>query len=158
MKIIPRAYPEKSFSKISTKGKKFLPILVLILVLNLIWEFSHTRLYNDLTGIPGTLHLVLASFVDVFLVSFIFLLISLKNKNNELLNKPKEKDFFFVVVIGLTLAFIWELINLQLGRWEYKSIMPLFFGVGLSPLLQLPVIGSLSLGINYCLRKFRILE
>ncbi len=139
--------------KIFTKGRKFLPLMIIILILNLIWEFSHYRLYYDLTGIPGTLHLVLASFVDVFLVFFIFLFISLRKKNNKWLNDTKEKDYFFVIIFGLILAFIWELINLQLGRWEYKSMMPLFFDVGLSPLLQLSLTGSFGLWFNYLLRK-----
>ena len=136
------------------KLKRFIPLILIVLVLNLIWEFSHYRLYNDLTGIPATPHLILASFVDVFLVFFIFLIISLRNKNNKWLNNTKEKDYFYVIIFGLILAFFWELINLSLGRWEYKSTMPLcFFDVGLSPLLQLAITGSLSLWFNDLLKK-----
>ncbi len=134
-------------------AKKLFPLALIILILNLIWEFSHYRLYNNLTGISATPHLILASFVDVFLVFFIFLIISLRKKNNKWLNNPKEKDYFFVIIFGLILAFVWELINLQFGRWEYKFIMPLFFQVGLSPLLQLAITGSFGLCINDLLKK-----
>ena len=135
------------------KFKPFLPLIFIVLILNLIWEFSHYRLYNDLTGILATPHLILASFVDVFLVFFIFLIISLRKKSNKWLNNTKEKDYFFVIIFGLILAFFWELINLQLGRWEYKEIMPLFFSVGLSPLLQLAITGSLGLWFNDLFRN-----
>ena len=33
-----------------------------ILFLNVVWEFSHFRLYVDLTGIPKIQHLLIASF------------------------------------------------------------------------------------------------
>jgi hypothetical protein len=128
--------------------------MIIILILNLIWEFSHYRLYFDLTGIPATPHLILASFVDVFLIFFIFLIISLRKKSNKWINNPKKRDYLFVILFSLILAFFWELINLQLGRWEYKEVMPLFFSVGLSPLLQLPIIGSLSLWFNDLLKKY----
>lgn len=135
--------------------KRFLPLMIIILALNLIWEFSHYRLYNDLTGIPATPHLILASFVDVLLVFFIFLIITAKKKSSKWVNKPKEKDYFFVIIFGLVLAFFWELVNLQLGRWEYKEIMPLFFKVGLSPLLQLAITGSLGLWFNDLFKKLK---
>ena len=47
-------------------------ILKIVLVLNLIWEFSHYQLYNDLSGIPSTLHLLIASVTDVFWVFLIY--------------------------------------------------------------------------------------
>ena len=137
------------------KIKKVFPLAIIVLVLNLIWEFSHYRLYTDLTGIPAIPHLILASFVDVFLVFFIFLIISKIKKNIKWLSNPKEKDYFFVIVFSLILAFIWESINLSLGRWAYKFTMPLFFGIGLSPLLQLAIIGSLGLFINHLFKKIK---
>lgn len=140
------------------KLMKFFPLMIIILILNLIWEFSHYRLYIDLTGIPGTLHLILASFVDVFLVMSLILFVSLKSKSLKWINKCGEKDYFFVIIFGLMLAFFWELINLSLGRWQYTYYMPLFFGVGLSPLLQLAITGSLSLCIYSLLRKFKFLK
>jgi hypothetical protein len=135
------------------KLKKFFPLIIIILVLNLIWEFSHYGLYLDLTRIPSTIHSILASFVDVFLIMFIVFLVSIKNKNIKWINKCGEKNYFFVIIFGLILAFVWEKINLSLNRWIYSVEMPLFFGVGLSPLLQLAITGSLGLWFNELLRK-----
>ena len=65
-------------------------ILFFVLILNLIWEFSHYRLYNDLSAITGAPHLILASIVDVFLVLLIYFLVSLKNRNFDWITLNKE--------------------------------------------------------------------
>ncbi|MEN7982461.1 MAG: hypothetical protein ABFQ65_03355 [Nanoarchaeota archaeon] len=136
------------------KLNRLIPLALVVLILNLFWEFCHYKLYFDLTGIPSTLHLILASFVDVGLVFIIFLLVSLKNKKSDWIEHAKEKDYFFVILFGLILAFIWEFINLQLGRWTYRFAMPLFFNIGLSPLLQLAITGTFSLCIySYLIKK-----
>jgi hypothetical protein len=131
--------------------KRLFPVILIAFILNLIWEFCHYRLYFDMTGIPQVPHIILASFVDVILISLIFIVVSFKNKKPNWIICPKEKDYFFVILSGLVIAFFWELINLQLGRWTYKFTMPLFFGVGLSPLLQLAITSVLSLCVYNCL-------
>jgi hypothetical protein len=134
--------------------KKIFLVLLPVLILNLIWEFCHYNLYLDLTGIPSTIHLILASFVDVFLVALIFLIISLRHKDCSWTDNPQEKDYSLIIISGLILAFVWELFNLKIGRWEYTSMMPLFFNVGLSPLLQLAITGTIGLIIyNSVIKK-----
>ena len=111
---------------------------VFVLILNLIWEFSHYGLYNDYSSVTGIPHLIIASFGDLFFVGLIFLFVSLKNKKMGWIKKPKRADYFFIVFLGLAISVVIEIINVNLlGRWEYKPEMPLVFGIGLSPLLQL---------------------
>ncbi|MFW6282647.1 MAG: hypothetical protein ACOC1P_01150 [Minisyncoccales bacterium] len=131
--------------------KRIIFVSLVILFLNLIWEFSHHNLYIDLTAIPSNIHLVLASFMDVFLILFFLSVITLKNKNINWLKKPSGKDYLIFVIIAMSFAFIWEIINLYLGRWQYTSSMPKVLGVGLSPLLQLAVTGSIALYINFAI-------
>lgn len=127
------------------KKKKIIFFALIVLVLNLIWEFSHYNLYNDLSGIPPTLHLITASFSDVFWVFIIFFFIFLINKGVEWMENPTKKDYFLIVLFGLVTAILIETINLNLGRWAYKEIMPTILGIGLSPLVQLAITGGLSL-------------
>ena len=128
------------------KHIKTISILASIfLVLNLIWEFSHSVLYNDTSGIPKTLHLITASFTDVLWIFLIFIIISLIYKNINWINNPKSKHYFIIAVFGIFLAIIIELINLNLGRWSYLEAMPTILGIGLSPLLQLATTGIISL-------------
>ena len=137
--------------------KKIIKILFFVLILNLIWEFSHHYLYIDLTGIPTTLHLILASFMDVILIFFLFSIISFKIKNKSFdfkwLENPSKKDYILFIIIAILFAFIWEAINIYLGRWSYKLAMPTILGVGLSPLLQLAFTGILSILLSKCLVK-----
>ena len=126
-------------------------LVLIILILNLVWEFSHSKLYTDLTGIPRTLHLITASFSDVFWIFLIFIPISLINKSLEWIINPGGKEYILIIFFGLIIAILIEIINLNLGRWAYKDLMPTLFGIGISPLLQLATTGVLSLLI---LKKF----
>ncbi len=115
------------------------------LVLNLVWEFSHFVLYNDTSGIPKTLHLIMASFTDVLWIFLIFAIISLIYKNMNWINKPQLKHYALIILLGFILSTLIELINLNLGRWSYLETMPTIFGIGLTPLIQLVTTGILSL-------------
>lgn len=127
------------------KKKKLFFLVLIILALNLIWEFSHYRLYNDLTQIPLTAHLILASFTDIFWIFLVFLFVSLMNKSAKWMEKPKAEDYFLIIFFGTVVSFLVEKINLNFGRWTYKEIMPIIAGIGVSPLLQLFVTGIISL-------------
>ena len=126
---------------------KFLILILIALIINIIWEFSHYQLYIDLSGIPSTRHLIQASFFDMLLLIGIFLFISLKNKTISWINKPKKSDYIIIIITGFIIAIFIETINLNFGRWAYKEIMPTIFGIGLSPFLQLALTGILSLFI-----------
>ena len=80
-------------------------------------------------------------------------IVSFKNKNLSWINNPSKKDYFLTILFNLSLAFVWELMNVGLGRWAYKEIMPTIFGVGLSPMLQLPVIAGVSLFLYKLINK-----
>ncbi len=125
--------------------KTFLIVGLFAFTLNLLWEFSHYFLYVDLSGIQKYPHLVLASFVDMLLILSIFALISFKNKNIEWMRNPRRRDFVWVILSGIFIAAIIEIINLKLERLEYTSAMPTFFGIGMSPLIQLALTGVISL-------------
>ncbi|MEK6893390.1 MAG: hypothetical protein AABX07_04255 [Nanoarchaeota archaeon] len=127
--------------------KKIILFLFIALILNGIWEFLHYKLYNDLSSITGTPHLLIASLTDALWLFLIYLSISFINRNLNWINKPVKKDYFLFILEALILAILIEIINLELGRWSYKETMPAIFGIGLSPMLQLAVTGTLALWI-----------
>jgi len=123
--------------------------LFFALILNLIWEFSHYSLYYDYSPIRGAPHLFLAGFGDLFLIGFIFLIISSKKKSIKWIKNPVIGDYVFLIAIGFLISILIEIINVKfLGRWAYKPQMPVIFGIGLSPLLQLAVTSIVSLEIS----------
>ena len=156
---------------------------VLVLLLNVVWEFSHFRLYVDLTGIPKTQHLLIASFTDLILISLIFAINSLNqkvfmlrfktfgcskcsthlecvvcqtlrhHKSMRWIEKPKFADYFFIVILGALISSVIEIYSVGIGRWAYTELMPTIFGIGVSPLIQLFVTGILGLLIFNYLNK-----
>ena len=136
---------DRSIIKLSTIKKRFFIAGLIALILNIIWEFSHHFLYVDLSGIPKYSHLIIASFADMVIILGIFAIVSLKNKNLNWIKNPSKFDYFMVVFLGLIIAIFIEMINLNLGRWEYTLAMPTLFGIGISPLIQLALTGIISL-------------
>lgn len=132
---------------------KFVLIFLISFAFNAIWEFLHYRLYFDLSGIPKYPHLLLATFTDAVIITVIFLMISLKNKNIKWMNKPNKLDYLLVIFFGLVVAIFIEMRALAIGRWAYKEIMPTIFGIGISPLVQLAITGILSLFLIKYLSK-----
>jgi len=113
------------------------------LVFNLMWEFSHYKLYVDFSGISLYPHLILASCADAILILFMFAGVFARHKNWPV--HPKQQEYLLIFAMGILIAAINEIINLKLGRWEYTSNMPLLFGIGVSPLFQLGLTGMITL-------------
>ena len=124
---------------------KLVLLAFIVFILNLVWEFSHYRLYIDLTGISSILHLILASFIDLFLVLIIFSIISISRGRVDWIERPKKLDYWIIVIFGILIASAIEIYSLSKGRWSYTELMPTILGIGLSPLIQLLATAILGL-------------
>jgi len=109
---------------------------VVAFVISLVWEFAHVPLYSSYKGgIITSWVLVRASFWDAVILIAISFLSGMMRPTTQWCH----------VLAGVTLAFMvafnLELYALSTARWVYATTMPTlpFFGIGLSPLLQLPV-------------------
>ena len=127
------------------RKSKLIILAIFILGFNIIWEFSHYRLYIDLTGIPPTTHLIMASFADLILLSFIFSINSILRKGVNWIENPKKFDYFVIIILGILIAASIEIYSVSNGRWAYTESMPTVFGIGISPLIQLFTTGIISL-------------
>lgn len=97
--------------------------------LNVAWEFVHVRLYT--TAVTRA-YLLWQSVKDALWISLAYLL------------APNV----YVFALGLLVfAYVVELHATRTGRWAYGPHMPRVFGVGLSPLFELPVTGLLTLSL-----------
>ena len=128
--------------------KQIIIFLIIVLILNLIWEFSHYRLYNDLSSFIGAPHLIIAAITDVLWIFLIYIIISMINRNFNWINKPHKKDYILFILFALIVATLIEIINIKLGRWSYKESMPTILRIGISPLIQLAITGLISLKIS----------
>ena len=127
-------------------------LIALAFLLNLLWELLHYQLYIDLSGISRYLHILLASFTDAIIILAIFIIVSLKNKNLNWLNKPSRLDYALIIILSLLIAIAIETWALNIGRWAYNNFMPTIFGIGLTPLIQLAVTSLVAL---WMVRKFK---
>jgi len=128
---------------------------IFVLCLNLIWEFLHYRLYIDLTGIPSTTHLIIASFTDLILVFLIFAIISALRRSIDWIEKPGKFDYFIIIFLGILIAAPIEIYSLAHGRWAYTDSMPNILGIGLSPLIQLFTTGIVSIILTQIIKEKR---
>ncbi|MEK6936571.1 MAG: hypothetical protein AABW58_00705 [Nanoarchaeota archaeon] len=94
-----------------------------------------------------------ASVIDAFLIVFIFLLNSLYRKNFNWVKEVKRGDYLLFLFLGLIFAVIIEIKAKILNLWSYSESMPLVFGIGLTPLIQLAVTGAITLKIVNALKN-----
>ena len=120
-------------------------ILILSFILNLLWEIPHSYLYKTTLKMPWKSKLPLLtkmSFRDSIEITAFYLLTFLIFKNVDITqNTPQLATF---VIFALLFSFFDEKISLKMKRWTYDSKMPLLFGVGLAPLLELAITGLLT--------------
>ena len=136
------------------KKRKIVFLVFLVFILNTLWEFLHSNLYINLSGIfitnilniklPYSFILILASITDTFLILSIFGIISLINFNLKWILSPKIKDYSLIAILGISIAIIIEKINLG-KNWIYTESMPTLLGIGISPLVQLSLTSIISI-------------
>ena len=131
--------------------KKIFFIFLLSFSFNLIWENLHFYLYAGYMG--GTITeaiLLRASVVDAIIITFLsfpFVFIAkLRNKN------------WIIIFIGIAVAILIEWHALRTERWVYNEYMPIIpiLSVGLTPTIQLGLLGYLSYWLVVGIKKARI--
>lgn len=130
------------------KIKILILLFVLAFVLNFAWETLQAPLYSGNTiGIRSFWLLMLyASFIDAAWILAVYGLISIIDKTVEWKLNVVNVVLFSILLFAI--AFFVEKYALSVGRWSYSSLMPVIFGIGLSPLVQLAVTGITSLFLS----------
>ncbi|MGV9198415.1 MAG: hypothetical protein ACOC44_05360 [Promethearchaeia archaeon] len=64
------------------------------------------------------------------------------------LYSPGKKEYALFFVIGLVIAIFIELQATLFNQWSYNAYMPVFFGIGLTPFLQLATTSCISLFLS----------
>lgn len=128
-------------------------VLVISFFLNLLWEVAQSPLY-DWNALPLQNNvrfiipkILLCTLGDVMYIFIMLLLISLFRKGFLWVMKPGKVDYIALVTLGIVFAVFIEIKAKVLRLWSYNSYMPLVFGIGLTPLIQLAITSMLSLFI-----------
>ncbi|TSC69244.1 MAG: hypothetical protein G01um101470_1067 [Parcubacteria group bacterium Gr01-1014_70] len=128
--------------------------------LNFIWEYCHAvSLYVGHRGVAfsdftDTEYLRLISYVslvDMLMLAAIFLLGAILWRDFYWFKKMDSRKYSYFLGAALLLAVWVEIKGIYLyHEWAYTQAMPVIFGLGLSPLLQLPVTGLITI---FCIKK-----
>lgn len=118
-------------------------------LLNFAWESIHAVLFYAghaaYTAIFFTRMVLYASFVDALLIFGIFCAGCLLFRSDCWLESYGGKEVSYTIVLGVIIAMVIEIKALLFDQWSYTELMPTIFGIGLSPLVQLALTGSLSM-------------
>lgn len=110
------------------------------LALNLIWEVAHLPLYAFADGMGWLLivyDVVHCTVGDVMIAFCIFLLTSLLLRDMGWIHRRPWTGAVLVAVLGVSYTAYSEWLNVYVRQsWAYSSMMPLVFGLGVSPLVQ----------------------
>ncbi len=132
-----------------------LQIIIIFLIafsLNFIWESYHSILfYTCCTEMPSPEHLRLMSYVstiDALLILLGYFIISLKSGFSWPNNRNKNNYITFSVIVFIFALWIEYRGVYILKKCSYNELMPILFGFGLSPLIQLITTGLLTFFIS----------
>jgi len=123
----------------------FLMIFISAFMVNFIWESFHAvYLYeaHDFNAKKYVAMVGYVSLIDGFLILGIYLLVAAVWRDAAWIREMNGKQIYTVLLAGFLLAAAIEYQKVFVTRaWSYNRLMPTFFGLGLSPLLQLSMTG-----------------
>ena len=125
------------------KMAQVLGLFFVAFILNFIWEEAHRVLYVSYQGGDITqLILLRAALVDAVVITVLF---------GPLLFFTRGKRFLWIsMLLALAFAVGLERFAFATDRWVYQPSMPLvpFLGTGLTPTIQLALLGVLAFYIH----------
>lgn len=120
----------------------FISIWFLGFLINIPWEFLHSRLYltsRNQTWRENTPLLIAMSFKDGFFISLFYAILSFSFGVSDITRAHIALILF--IFLALAFSFFDERVSIKKKRWEYAPEMPLVFGVGVTPFVEIAATG-----------------
>ena len=112
--------------------KRVAYIFIVAFALNLIWEKLQMPLYAvDVSGWDCWLLCIRASVWDAVIITGVYYLIDTPSRTHR---------YALASILLFCIAIFIEQRALTEGKWAYSALMPTLFGIGISPLIQLPLL------------------
>lgn len=125
----------------------FLALWIASFFLNFFWESLHGLLFQDHPAMAAVRYVPMMlemAVYDAFAVSGVYLLVSLLNRAP--VWRPTLRNILLYEVLAVfTAAFTEHAAVRILHQWAYLPSMPLVFGLGITPLVQLALTGLVSI-------------
>ena len=115
-------------------------IYIFAFLLNFVWEFLQMPLFTappadmphwDIVKIYSA-----ATVADGFIMLIAFWTASAFARSRYWFVEAERSHVLIFLITGLAITSAIELIATEMGVWAYSPLMPVLFGVGLSPFLQ----------------------
>lgn len=130
-------------SNIKTLFAIFISVFVISFLLNYVWETFHGAfLFEEHNFAASTYvpHLAYMAIKDTVIIMALYLLLSMLNKDLFWIENMNRKHVLENIIIGVVVAFIIEYRAVYVTHeWQYSEHMPVIFGIGMSPLVQLSI-------------------
>ena len=127
-------------------------IFIFTFLLNFLWEALHAvYLYkrHDFDASNYVPMLLYVSSVDSLIISGLYFGVSILWRNLFWIKRFAKVQLLVFTAIGLAVAAAIEYLSVyHYHRWSYSKEMPTFFGIGLSPLVQLSITGAIALWLT----------
>lgn len=123
----------------------FVRIFLVGFVLNLLWEFTHCHLYETCrrqSWAHNVPLLVTMALKDGGFIVLFYLVSAAAVQSVDITRHALAILVFAALSLGF--AFLNEVVSLRMKRWEYAAAMPLVFGVGITPLLEIALTGLVT--------------
>jgi hypothetical protein len=118
-------------------------------LLHIAWERLHIVLYTGYEALEGVLPVfLLATLGDVMYTLLAATAFALVKRDLTWVRRAGMGDYAVLALLGFFIAIFVEYKAMLLGRWAYTDAMPLIYGFGLSPLLQMTVLLPLTVYIT----------
>lgn len=118
--------------------KNILKFYIIAFCISLIWEVLHAPLYSHHESYASHMPMLLwASCADALIISVVYFIVTK-------LNIKSQYKLPLLCCSLLIIGFFLEKYSIMTGRWEYTTQMITLIGVGISPLIQLPVTALLA--------------
>lgn len=118
-------------------------------MLNLIWENVQAPWYEPYVSFAQHFSLCAkATIWDAGYITVLYLGIAWLNRDFFWIRRRRAINYALVVIVSLAMAWWIEIDALRDGRWSYGEDMPVIFGAGLSPLVQLPLLALLTYEVS----------
>jgi hypothetical protein len=115
-------------------------IYIFAFLLNFVWEFLQMPLFSappaDMPHWDIVKIYAFATVADGFIMLFAFWIAAAFARSRYWFVAAERSHVLMFLITGLVITSAIELIATEMGVWNYSPLMPVLFGVGLSPFLQ----------------------
>jgi hypothetical protein len=132
-------------------------MIVAAFALNVPWEFAQMPLFEQHGGGDGrSIAFCLAAAIADALIAMVVVQIASAIARQSPLSVHKRAPYLLSALFGAIAAVLFERMGIALHLWAYDARMPIVFGIGAVPLVQLTLTIPLSLYLTRRLALGRV--